>query len=101
MPTPRIANLDPDRLSSIMNAAVQEFASYSFEHASFNRIIRNSGLSKGSLYYYFNSKEDLFVTIMERCIETLTPKISPQLTMTDPKQFWAETKRLLTKVFQF
>ncbi len=64
MPTKRFENLAPDRRRRILDAALAEFARNGYERASLNAIIRDAGISKGSLYYYFEDKADLYVTII-------------------------------------
>jgi len=43
-----------------MDAAINEFAEFGLENASTNRIVANSGISKGSFYQYFEDKQDVF-----------------------------------------
>lgn len=40
-----------------------EFATHGYARASTNRIVEQSGMARGSLYYHFKDKEDLFRTI--------------------------------------
>lgn len=40
----------------------EEFGAHGYEGASYNKIIQKIGISKGSMYYYFENKEDLFIT---------------------------------------
>lgn len=63
MPTDRIEGLTTARFASILSVALNEFASSRYNDASFNRIIKNCQMAKGTMYYYFKSKEDLFLTI--------------------------------------
>lgn len=49
----------------MLKIAAEEFAVHGFEGASLNCIIENTGMSKGSLYYYFNDKEDLYAAVVE------------------------------------
>jgi AcrR family transcriptional regulator len=62
----RFDKLDPQRQEQLLQAAADEFAEQGFERASLNRIITRAGTSKGSLYYYFEDKTDLFATVIER-----------------------------------
>lgn len=62
----RFDNLDPDKQQRLFEAAADEFSEHGFDGASLNRIIDRAGMSKGSLYYYFNDKSDLFATVVER-----------------------------------
>lgn len=64
----RFENLDPDRQQRLFESAADEFGAHGYEAASLNRILENSGMSKSSLYYYFDDKADLFTSMVERSI---------------------------------
>jgi AcrR family transcriptional regulator len=53
-----------DRRQKILDVALTEFAQNGYSAAKINDIARKSGISIGSLYSYFESKEDLFLTIV-------------------------------------
>ena len=55
----------------ILSRATEEFARMGFEGGRVDRIAQRSGLSKNMLYYYFHSKEKLFLAVLERMYETL------------------------------
>lgn len=44
----------------IISAAIDEFSRYGCSEASLNRLCRENGISKGKLYHYFESKDDLY-----------------------------------------
>ncbi|MBA2663309.1 MAG: TetR/AcrR family transcriptional regulator [Bradymonadaceae bacterium] len=69
MVRPRFENLDEDKQEEILEAAGEEFATKGYEQASINQIIGKAGISKGSLYYYFEDKSDLFATVMTKASE--------------------------------
>jgi AcrR family transcriptional regulator len=71
MPRPRFDNLDPDRREQILAAAADEFATRGYSAASLNRIIEEAGISKGSLYYYFDDKTDLLATVVRTAFERM------------------------------
>lgn len=83
----RFENLETDKQEAILAAAAEEFAERGYEGASLNRIIDEAGISKGSLYYYFEDKQDLFVTVWRRAIDRLLEDAGPF----DPQQLDAET----------
>ena len=64
MPLARYKNLASERKEAILRAAAHEFAEKGYERASLNRMIKEAGLSKGTFYYYFEDKTDLFVTVL-------------------------------------
>jgi TetR/AcrR family transcriptional regulator len=49
--------------------ALKEFAEKGFDAASLNQIIKRSGISKGSFYYHFNNKEELFNDVIHRAAQ--------------------------------
>ena len=59
-------NLAPDRQEEILQAAIDEFGKKDFFAASFNEIIKNANISKGSMYHYFKNKEDLYFYILDK-----------------------------------
>lgn len=65
MPKPTFLNLPEEKRETIMNAAVEEFAEYGLENASTNRIVKNSGIAKGSFYQYFEDKQDVFMHLLD------------------------------------
>ena len=62
MPLARFETLDESLKGKILDVSKQEFATHGYEEASYNKIIQKIGISKGSMYYYFENKEDLFIT---------------------------------------
>lgn len=57
--------LDKSKQLRILNAAYQEFAEKGYKQASTNKIAREAGIGKGTLFYYFTSKEELFYDLVE------------------------------------
>lgn len=64
MPKQTFLNLPEEKRNVVISAAVDEFAEYGFEAASINRIVANSGISKGSFYQYFEDKRDVFMYLL-------------------------------------
>ena len=60
IPKSTFHNLAQEKQSRIVDAAIGEFAAVPFESASINRIVRASGISKGSFYQYFDDMLDLY-----------------------------------------
>lgn len=60
MPRPTFHNLPVDKRQRVIDAAVAEFATHPFRVASLDRIAAAAGVSKGSLYQYFEDKGDLY-----------------------------------------
>ncbi|GAA0342594.1 hypothetical protein GCM10009092_03990 [Bowmanella denitrificans] len=52
------------RRSQFLEAGLQEFFERGFSFAKMENIARSAGVSKGTLYLYFDSKEELFMEIV-------------------------------------
>lgn len=61
----RAAGEDPAKREQIIEGAKRVFMSVGFASASMNDITREAGVSKGTIYVYFQNKEDLFSAIIE------------------------------------
>ncbi len=53
-----------DRRQKVLEVAIDEFAANGYSATSINDIARKAHISIGSMYSYFASKEDLFLTIV-------------------------------------
>jgi len=63
--------LDQEKRERIINAALKEFARNGYDKASTNEIIKEAGISKGSLFNYFNSKRDLYLFLIDYVVEVI------------------------------
>ena len=60
------AGCDPAKRNQIMVGAKRAFMERGFDAAGVNDICQIAGISKSTLYVYFDSKEDLFAAIIEQ-----------------------------------
>ena len=60
---------DPVKRQQIIEGARRVFIDMGFDAASMNDITRAAGVSKGTIYVYFDNKEELFEALIEeeRC----------------------------------
>jgi AcrR family transcriptional regulator len=61
----------------IMNTALELFANEGYYPTSISRIADKAGISKGLMYNYFESKEDLILAIIERGLNELLSSLDP------------------------
>lgn len=91
----RLDKLDAERQRRLFESAAEEFAAYGFDGASLNRILEKSGMSKSSLYYYFDDKADLFTTMIERSLSVLFREIGGfDPAALDAETFWSTFEAL-------
>lgn len=57
--------LSDSERSRIISACVAEFASHGYGNASTNNIVRQLGIPKGSLFYWFGSKDGLYLYLVD------------------------------------
>ncbi|MBV1693068.1 MAG: TetR/AcrR family transcriptional regulator [Hyphomicrobiales bacterium] len=60
----RAAGQDASKRRQILEGARQVFSAQGFDAASMNDITQAAGVSKGTIYVYFQSKEQLFVALI-------------------------------------
>lgn len=65
---PKFRRRKADRPAEIVQAALAVFAEKGFAAAKLDEIAARAGVSKGALYLYFATKEDLFRAVVEQAI---------------------------------
>ena len=61
MPTEIFHRLPESKREHVLNALRAEITRSTFENFSINNIVRDCGISRGSFYQYFRSKEDIYL----------------------------------------
>jgi AcrR family transcriptional regulator len=91
----RFDNLEPKRQQKLFESAADEFADRGYDGASLNRILEKSGMSKSSLYYYFDDKADLFTTLVERATAYLLREVGGfDIDKLTTDNYWSEIEAL-------
>lgn len=62
-------NVSEERKDQIMNAAEEVFTQKGFDQARMDDIAQETGLSKGTLYLYYKSKDELIIAILDRIFQ--------------------------------
>lgn len=75
--------MSPDKKVRLVNAAMKEFGENRFDKASTNVIVKEAGISKGLLYHYFSTKEDLYEYIFDYAMKTVAIPIAEQIGLED------------------
>lgn len=69
MPKPAFKHLPDEKRERILRTASQLFANQGFNPTDMDQIAKRSGVAKGSLYNYFQSKDELFLYVCRKAIE--------------------------------
>ena len=88
MARPRFMNLDDDTRRRILETAAEEFAARGFDGTSLNQLIDRLGMSKGSFYYYFDDKADLFSTVADHAWGIFLPSTAVDLSVFTAENYW-------------
>lgn len=75
----QFADLRTDRRQAILDAALTVFANHGYHSASVSMIAKEAGVSKGLMYNYFESKEQVLLTLVNDLFDTVVEllKITP------------------------
>jgi TetR/AcrR family transcriptional regulator, transcriptional repressor of aconitase len=101
MAHPRFNRLAPERQKAILDVAAEEFAEHGFDGASYNRIIERAGISKGTAYYYFEGKEDLYATVLETTVAGLVKRVGDWAPPGGAEDFWRQLRRTYFALLDF
>ena len=72
-----------ERKEKILEVGIKEFASKGYEKANINIIAKKAGISIGLMYKYFSTKEDLFITFIQRGMSILDDAVDEILQSDD------------------
>ena len=65
------------RRKQIMDAALELFAAEGYSHCSISQLAQHAGISKGLMYNYFESKEELLQAIVTKGIDLIMDSFDP------------------------
>jgi AcrR family transcriptional regulator len=102
-----------ERRQQIMEAALACFARKGYHKTTMDDIVAESGLSKGTLYWYFKNKDDLFISLIKSYFLSIGQDISAILEQDatashklraiaqETAQFFLETKEFFNVFLEF
>jgi len=77
------------RRAQILDAAVRVFAEKGFQRATTHEIAREAGVSEGTIYYYFDSKDALMLGVTARLASAVTPELFLAEPVDDVREHYA------------
>jgi AcrR family transcriptional regulator len=78
-PPPTLTKKAEATSARILDVALDLFRRRGFEQTTMRGIAAEAGVSLGSTYYYFESKEDLVMAFYEQAIEAMAPRMEAVL----------------------
>lgn len=97
----RGAGLKAEKRHRLVEAAIEEFNDCGLKNASYNRIIERSGLSKGSVYYYFDNKDSLLNIVMEEIGERVLAAVPDKPLPESREEYWRAVWDYRRREFDF
>lgn len=64
--------LPPEEQERILAACIAEFAEHGYRQASTNAIVKRAGIPKGTLFFYFGSKKELYLYVIDQAVARYT-----------------------------
>jgi TetR/AcrR family fatty acid metabolism transcriptional regulator len=68
-----------DKTDAILKAASKIFAEYGFSGAKISEIAREAGVADGTIYLYFQNKEDILLTLFRTSLEDFVSQLKEKL----------------------
>jgi TetR/AcrR family transcriptional regulator, fatty acid metabolism regulator protein len=98
---PRIAyrSKTTRRKKKIIQVATQLFSEKSYHDVTIDEVAAKAGIAKGTIYLYFESKEKLYLEILEYGFESIESLIENEVAKTDPAS--EKLKKVLRLIFGF
>jgi AcrR family transcriptional regulator len=88
-----------DGRGDLLAAAAEVFAAHGFRQASVDQITERAGYSKGALYWHFESKEEVFLALLEERIDAPTRELVELLRTAPPERDMSvEASRLFVEL---
>ncbi len=87
-----------EKRNRIINSAINEFATFGYRNANTNTIARKAGISIGSLFQYFDNKEDLFLTTVRHCSALMQESL--ESIMADEEDILLKLEKLLRTILK-
>jgi TetR/AcrR family fatty acid metabolism transcriptional regulator len=73
----------PEKYRKILNAAVRVFAKKGFYHARVSEIAREAGVADGTIYLYFQNKDDILISLFEEGMNRVIQDVRSQIDEVD------------------
>lgn len=73
----------PDKRQRILDAALKVFAERGFYNAKVSQVARAAGVADGTIYLYFDNKDDLLIQLFEDRMEYIIRRLNDELAKMD------------------
>jgi AcrR family transcriptional regulator len=88
-----------DRREEIIQAGIEIFAAKGYYNTHIAEIVESVGIAKGTFYLYFNSKKDLFVSLIKRYEDIFLDLFDIDILAAETEDLRLFFSELLKKIF--
>ncbi|HKL12329.1 MAG TPA: TetR/AcrR family transcriptional regulator [Halanaerobiales bacterium] len=101
MPLSTFYNLDPKKQEKIVDISIKEFAKYGYKNTTVSSIAKKAKISKGSMYQYFKSKEELYIYIFDISYRDKKRHIKNAININELEDFFSLLETLFMEAYLF
>ena len=101
MPKSTFYNLPANKKGRVIEAAIDEFAAFTYYKASITRIVEKADIAKGSFYQYFEDKKDLYNYIIALIAEEKLEYLGEVINNMDSYEFFQLLRELYSSGIKF
>lgn len=76
-------NVEPDKQQRIIEVAMKYFAEDGYKDASTNKMVKEAGIGKGMLFYYFKTKYDLYIYLVHYSLDVMEQEFFHQVDLSE------------------
>lgn len=73
----------PEKYRTILDSAIKVFARKGFYHARVSDIAREAGVADGTIYLYFQNKDDILIRLFEEGMTTVIDRVQTAISQTN------------------
>ncbi|CCU80187.1 Transcriptional regulator, TetR family [Halanaerobium saccharolyticum subsp. saccharolyticum DSM 6643] len=88
-----------DRREEIIQAGIEIFAAKGYYNTHIAEIVESVGIAKGTFYLYFNSKNDLFISLIRRFEDIFLELFEIDILVAETEDLKSFFSKLLKKIF--
>ena len=88
-----------DRREEIIQAGIEIFAAKGYYNTHIAEIVESVGIAKGTFYLYFNSKKDLFISLIRRFEDIFLELFDIDILVAETEDLKSFFNKLLKKIF--
>ena len=98
MPSSTFNRLNPKKRSRFLQEAYKEFSLNTYQGASITNLVKTLGIAKGSVYQYFEDKDELYRFLVEESVDQLQDLLYKTCPFTNEEFFSWYNKLLIVQV---